>query len=66
MNLLPEVSTDEIMFVFPCRKRGDGHEIWSRRSMLHVDAMTTSSFAPTAASVERNLVRSSCSTERKQ
>lgn len=40
MDLLPEVSAEEIQFVFPCRKRGDNNEIWSARSMLHMDAMT--------------------------
>ena len=40
MDLLPEASIDEIQFVFPCKRKGDNIEIWSARSMLHMDAMT--------------------------
>jgi hypothetical protein len=40
MEVLPESSTEEIQFVFPCRKRSDNNEIWSARSLLHMDAMT--------------------------
>jgi tetratricopeptide (TPR) repeat protein len=40
MDIVPDASTEEIQFVFPCRKRGDNIELWSARSMLHMDAMT--------------------------
>jgi hypothetical protein len=40
MDFLAEDIADEIQFVFPCSKRGENNEMWSARSMLHMDAMT--------------------------
>jgi hypothetical protein len=39
MESLTEGASDEIQFVFPCRKRGEDKEVWHARPMLHVDAM---------------------------
>ena len=39
MESLSEGSSEEIQWVFPCRKRGDDNEIWPARPMLQLDAM---------------------------
>jgi hypothetical protein len=39
MESLVEGTSDEIQFVFPCRKKGDDNEVWQARPMLHLDSM---------------------------
>lgn len=39
MDSLPEGHSDQIQFIFPCRKRSDDNEVWSGKAMLHLDSM---------------------------
>jgi hypothetical protein len=39
MESLVEGHSDDIQFVFPCRKKGDDNEVWQAKPMLHVDSM---------------------------
>ncbi len=39
MESLSEAESDVIQFAFPCRRRGEGNEVWAGNPMLHVDAM---------------------------
>lgn len=39
MESLAEAESNEIQFVFPCRKRGDDLEVWGARPLLLMDAM---------------------------
>lgn len=40
MELMPASNSEELEFVFPCKKKGEGIELWSAASMLHIDSMS--------------------------
>jgi hypothetical protein len=39
MESLVEAPSDDIQFVFPCRKKGDDNEVWQAQPMLLLDSM---------------------------
>lgn len=42
IDYLSESQSDEIQFVFPCRKKSEDNEVWLARPMLHLDSMMRS------------------------
>jgi hypothetical protein len=39
MESLVEGQSEDIQFVFPCRKKGEDNEVWQAKPMLHLDSM---------------------------